>query len=74
MDKKEMIGKCKGYLKSRYGEDTVSMDVTDNAVGDAGTGVLSVDCTVSVGGSHSNWSKRFHFKNGEITRMDAKRR
>jgi hypothetical protein len=36
--------------------------------------VLSVDCTVSVGGSHSDWSKKFHFKSGDIARMDWKSR
>ena len=65
-----MIAKAKGYLKSQYGEDTVTMDVTDNSVEDTGNGVLSVDCTVSVEGSHSDWSKKFHFRNGDITRMD----
>jgi len=74
MDEKQMISKAKNYLKIHYGEDTVSMDVTDNAVGEKGDGVLSVDCTVSVGGSLSNWSKKFHFKQGEISRMDWKLR
>jgi hypothetical protein len=74
MNEKEMIAKAKVYLKSHYGEDTVAMDVTDNSVGDTGNGVFSVDCTVSVEGSHSDWSKKFHFKNNDITRMDWKRR
>jgi hypothetical protein len=74
MDEKQIIAKAKVYLKKQYGEDTVSMDVTDNSVGDTGNGILSVDCTVSVGGGHSDWSKKFHFKNGEITRMDWKTR
>jgi hypothetical protein len=74
MDEKTMIAKAKVYLKNQYGEDTVTMDVTGNSVGDTGNGVFSVDCTVSVGGSHSNWSKKFHFKNGDITRMDWKSR
>ncbi|MCX5821347.1 MAG: hypothetical protein NT047_15800 [Deltaproteobacteria bacterium] len=74
MDEKAMIAKAKVYLKNQYGEDTVTMDVTDNSVGDTGNGVFSVDCTVSVEGSHSNWSKKFHFKNGDITRMDWKSR
>ena len=74
MDEKEMIQKAKSYLKHHYGEDTVVMDVTDNSVEETGNGVFSVDCTVSVGGSHSDWSKKFHFRNGEITRMDWKRR
>jgi hypothetical protein len=74
MDEKTMISKAKVYLKEEYGEDTVSMDVTANSVGETGTGVLSVDCTVSVGGSRSDWSKKFHFRNGEVTRMDWKSR
>ncbi len=56
------------YLKSHYGEDTVSMDIRNNGVVD-GNGVLHVDCTVSVGGEHSNWTKWFTFKNGEVTNM-----
>jgi hypothetical protein len=74
MDEKTMIAKAKVYLKNQYGEDTVTMDVTGNTVGDTGNGVLSVDCTVSVGGSHSDWSKKFHFKSGDIARMDWKSR
>ena len=74
MNEQQMIAKAKKYLKQHYGEDTVSMDVTDNSVADDGSGVFSVDCTVSVGGSHSDWSKKFHFKNGDITRMDWRRR
>jgi len=70
MDEREMIAKAKVYLKNHYGEDTVSMDVTDNAVGKTGSGVLSVDCTVSVEGALSDWHKQFHFRNGNITRMD----
>ena len=69
-----MIEKAKVYLKQNYGEDTVSMDITKNSVGEEGSGLLSVDCTVSVGGSHSNWSKKFHFNNVTITRIDWKRR
>jgi len=74
MDEKQMISKAKLYLKNHYGEDTVSMDVTDNTVGESGSGVLSVDCTVIAGGSQSDWSKKFHFKNGEIAKMDWKMR
>ena len=54
MNEQEMIEKAKRYLKQHYGEDTVSMDVTDNAVAEDGNGMLGVDCTVSVGGSHSD--------------------
>jgi hypothetical protein len=49
MDEKQMITKAKHYLKNQYGEDTISMDVTDNSVGETGNGIFSVDCTVSVG-------------------------
>lgn len=74
MNEQDMIEKAKTYLKQHYGEDTVSMVVTDNAVADDGSGIFSVDCTVSVGGSRSDWSKKFHFRNGGITRMDWRRR
>ena len=73
MEEKQMIDKCIKYLKSQYGEDTVSLDVTGNAVKD-GNGVLSVDCTVSIGGSHSDWSKKFTFKNNEVINMTWRRR
>lgn len=56
------------YLKSHYGEDTVRMDVLKDGV-EAGNGVLHVDCTVSVGGSHSDWTKWFTFKNSDVTNM-----
>ena len=49
------------------------MDVTDNDVED-GTGVLSVDCTVSVHGMTSDWSKEFFFKGGTVTRMSYRMR
>jgi len=73
MDVKTMKDKCSKYLKAAYGEDTVSMEVTDNAVKD-GNGIFSVDCTVSISGSHSDWSKKFTFKKGEVTGMTWKRR
>lgn len=69
----ELIAKAKRYLKQTYGEDTVSMVVTENAV-IAGNGTLAVDCTVAVGGHRSDWSKVFHFANGAITDMDYRRR
>lgn len=69
----ELVEKAKRYLKSHYGEDTVSMTVKGDSVVD-GTGTLSVDCTVSVNGHMSDWSKKFHFKNNEIVDMDAKLR
>ena len=61
----ELIEKAKRYLKQTYGEDTVSMVVTKNAVA-ARSGKLGVDCTVSVGGHRSDWSKVFHFADGAI--------
>ena len=62
------------YTRNSVSEDTVSMDVTDNSVAEDGNGIFGVDCTVSVGGSHSDWSKKFNFKNGDISRMDWKQR
>lgn len=56
------------YLRDAYGEDTLSMDVVDNSVED-GDGVFHVDCTVSVSGSHSDWTKWFTFRNGDVTNM-----
>jgi hypothetical protein len=54
-------------------KNTVAMVVTKNAmIGDNGT--LAVDCTVSVGGQHSDWSKVFHFHKGVIMKMDYHRR
>jgi hypothetical protein len=69
----DLIAKAKRYLKQSFGEDTVSMTVTDDAVV-AGTGQMAVDCTVSVNGHHSDWSKVFHFKDGVITDMDYRPR
>lgn len=69
----ELLEKAQRYLKQTYGEDTVSMVVTKNAMtGDTGT--IAVDCTVSVAGRHSDWSKVFHFRAGTITDMDYRRR
>ena len=64
----ELKEKAVVYLRDAYGEDTVSMDVRDNEVQD-GDGVLHVDCTVSVGGSNSDWTKWFTFKGGEVESM-----
>lgn len=69
----ELLEKAKRYLKRTYGEDTVSMTVTKNGVVN-GNGALGVDCTVSVGGNRSDWSKVFHFTRGTITDMDYRRR
>lgn len=69
----ELIKKSIAYLKQQYGEDTVSMQVNKNEVAN-GNGVLEVDCTVSIGGSHSDWTKWFSFKNGAVTGMRWKMR
>jgi hypothetical protein len=61
------------YLKEQYGEETVSMTVTQNGV-EGGNGVLGVDCTVSVGGVTSDWSKQFTFRSGRISTMSARMR
>ena len=69
----DLVARAKQYLKRTYGEDTVAMIVTKNAVSED-TGTLAVDCTVSVGGQHSDWSKVFHFRAGVIADMDYRRR
>jgi hypothetical protein len=56
------------YLKTQYGEDTVSMDIRENGVKD-GEGILHVDCTVSVGGEQSDWTKWFTFRKGDVANM-----
>jgi len=71
MEKNEaaLIETAKEYLKETYGEDTVKMTVKTNTVKD-GKGQMNVDCTVSVGGSRSNWNKTFFFENGEVVKMN----
>jgi hypothetical protein len=69
----DLLATAKTYLKKTYGEDTVSMTVTKNTVTN-GNGALSVECTVSVDGHESDWSKVFHFKNGAIVDMDYRMR
>ena len=69
----ELKDKAVLYLKSHYGEDTVRMDIVDNGVSD-GNGELHVDCTVSVGGAQSDWTKWFTYKDGEVTNMRWQRR
>ena len=64
----EMKQKAIRYLKTQYGEDTVRMDIRNNGVED-GSGVLHVDCTVSVGGSQSDWTKWFTFRQGDVVSM-----
>ncbi len=49
------------------------MTVTHNGV-ESGNGVLSVDCTVSIGGATSDWSKKFTFRNGKVATMSARMR
>lgn len=68
-----LVEAAKRYLKEHYGEDTVSMTVTGNVV-EGGTGVLSVDCTVSIGGATSDWSKKFTFRGAKVTTMSARMR
>ena len=68
MTEEEMKQEAIRYLKSHYDEDTIRMDVLKNGVED-GNGVLHVDCTVSVSGAHSDWTKWFTFKNGGVTNM-----
>jgi hypothetical protein len=68
LTEQEMLHKAQAYLKSHYGEDTVRMEALSNDV-EAGNGKLMVECTVSVGGSQSDWRKTFTFKNGEVTNM-----
>ncbi len=72
-NEKELKEKAIAYLKTAYGEDTVSMDVKNNGV-EGGNGILKVECTVSIGGRHSDWYKEFHFKGGKVIRMTWKMR
>ena len=65
-----LVSKAKKYLKEEYGEDTVSMTVTRNTV-TKGKGVLFVDCTVSIDGEESDWSKEFYFEAVEFTHMNC---
>ncbi|MBU0611570.1 MAG: hypothetical protein KKI08_27075 [Armatimonadetes bacterium] len=64
----KLLHTAQAYLKSTYGEDTVRMDVLSDNVVD-GNGALTVECTVSVGGSHSNWRKTFTFRDGRVVNM-----
>lgn len=68
LTEEELKEKAVRYLKTQYGEDTVRMDIRSNGVED-GNGVLHVDCTVSVGGSKSDWTKWFTFKDGNVVDM-----
>jgi hypothetical protein len=71
LTQEDLLDAAKAYLKSHYGEDTVRMDVLSDTVSD-GTGDLEVECTVSVGGSQSDWRKTFSFRDGEIANMSAR--
>jgi hypothetical protein len=68
LNEDSLVQKSIAYLKRHYGEDTVRMDIRKNGVVE-GNGVLEVDCTVSVHGAHSDWTKWFSFKNGFVTGM-----
>ena len=70
----DLLSEAQRFLKEHYGEDTVSMDTTDNSVDESGNGVLSVDCTVSVHGRQSDWHKKFTFRDGNAISMDWRRR
>lgn len=72
LTEQEAIEKAKAYLKRTYGEDTLRMDVLDNSIDEDG-GSMKVECTVSVGGRQSDWQKTFHFGDGEVQDMSAKR-
>lgn len=68
LTEEQLLEAAQDYLQTHYGEDTVRMDVLNNNVED-GNGALMVECTVSVGGQHSDWRKTFTFKNGRVTNM-----
>jgi hypothetical protein len=68
LTQEDLLHKAQVYLKRQYGEDTVRMDVLSDQV-EEGHGALTVECTVSVGGAHSNWRKTFTFRNGEVVNM-----
>jgi len=68
LNEKDMVRASIAYLKQHYDEDTVSMVVRKNDVVN-GNGVLEVDCTVSINGERSDWTKWFSFRNGAVTNM-----
>ncbi len=68
-----LMEEAKRYLKEHYGEDTLSMTVTQSAM-EKGDGILSVNCTVSIGGVSSDWIKKFTFHGGKVTTMTARLR
>jgi hypothetical protein len=68
MNENQLVQASIAYLKRQYHEDTVSMVIRKNDVVN-GNGVLEVDCTVSIDGEHSDWTKWFSFKNGSVMAM-----
>jgi hypothetical protein len=68
LNESELVQKSIAYLKEHYGEDTIRMDIRNNGVTN-GNGVIEVDCTVSIAGDHSDWTKWFRFKNGLVIEM-----
>lgn len=70
----ELVLSAKRYLKYRYLETTISMDVLENKVVKE-NGQLTVDCTVKfLGLFKSDWTKTFTFKNGKVVSMQATKR
>jgi|LSQX01.2.fsa_nt_gb hypothetical protein len=68
ISEQELLQTAQVYLKKQYGEDTVRMDVLSNQVS-AGSGSLTVECRVSVGGAQSDWRKTFTFREGRVVNM-----
>jgi hypothetical protein len=64
----QLLQTAQAYLRSAYGEETIRMDVLSDDV-ENGDGQLRVECTVSTGGSHSNWRKTFTFRCGKVVNM-----
>ena len=73
LSENELVQKSITYLKDQYDEDTVSMNIRKNGIVN-GNGVLEVDCTVSIDGTRSDWTKWISFKNGSVTAMRWKMR
>ena len=68
LNENELKERAVAYLRSEYGEETVSMDVKNNSAQD-GDGELHVDCRVRIGSRESDWIKWFTFSDGQVTRM-----
>ena len=68
---KELIERAKEYLKKTYHENTLAFKITKNGLKD-GTGILEADCEVD-GIYEGKWHKWFHFHEGKVKDMDAKR-